>query len=546
MQRDTEDSKPGQAQVRTRRWNVSLVWIVPIVALAIGASLIVRSWMEKGPVIEISFRTGDGLVAHKTQVKYRAVVIGEVDTVELAPDKRGVIATVKLDKAAESFASEGAQFWVVRPRVGAGGISGVDTLLSGSFIGADAGESTRPARHFTGLEAPPPVTYGEKGKRFMLHADDLGSLDIGSTVYYRKIPVGQVITYNLRQDGKGVDIGVFIEAPNDAFVTANSRFWNASGIDLDLGANGLKVNTESLSSILMGGLAFGVPEGAPADDALAKDEQGFELFADRDTALAPPAGIAQKLRMRFDQSMRGLAVGAPVEFMGVAFGKVTSVKLDYDPKTLSFPVMVEAVVYPQRLGPVRDRMLAISNTQAGDEEAAANLIAAFVKHGLRAQARSGNLLTGQLFVSLDFYPDAKPVQFDVAARPFVIPTVPGSLDKLQEQLQEVVERIRKLPLERIANNLDGNLSELQKSLKQFNGQTLPNVTRTLDEVSATLKTANAALGENSPQREKLSDTLDELDRMSRSLRDLSDYLGRHPESLIRGRPKNADADNLRP
>ncbi|MNM75327.1 Paraquat-inducible protein B [compost metagenome] len=546
MEQDsTKQAAPGQAQVRTRRWNVSLVWIVPILALLIGASLVVRNWMQQGPTIEISFKTGEGLVAHKTQVKYRSVVIGEVEGVELAADKKSVTAVVKLNKEAESFATEGAQYWVVKPRIGAGGVTGVDTLLSGNFIGADAGESKVPARRFTGLEAPPAITYGEKGKSFVLQADDLGSLDIGSPIYYRKIPVGEVVSYALRSDGEGVDIGIFVESPNDAFVTQDTRFWNASGIDFDVGANGVKVNTESLSSILVGGLAFGAPERSRSS-APAVEKQVFELFADRDAALAPPTGKKHYLRLRFDQSMRGLAVGAPVEFMGVDFGKVTAVRLDYDEKKQIFPVLVDAVIYPQRLGPVHRKMLAARKDAADDEAGISMLIGSFVEHGLRAQARSGNLLTGQLYISLDFHPDAPKVVFDSSARPIPIPTVPSSLEHLQEQLQRVVERIGKLPMERIANNLDGNLRELQSSLKQFNTQTLPSVNRTLGEVRNTLVTANSALAEDSPQREKLSDTLDELERMSRSLRDLSDYLGRHPESLIRGRPKAADADNLQP
>lgn len=533
----------GQAHIHTRRWNVSLVWIVPIIALLIGASLVVRNWLQEGPVITLSFKTGEGLVAHKTPVKYRSVVIGEVISVELAKDKKSVVAKVQLSKEAESFATEGAQFWVVRPRIGAGGVSGVDTLLSGNFIGADAGQSSKSNKVFIGLESPPPITYGEKGKRFILHAKDLGSLDIGSSIYFRKIPVGQVISYALQPDGKGVDIGIFIQAPNDAFVTRQTRFWNASGIDVDLGANGLKVNTESLSSILVGGLVFGDPESAQQAE-LAQDQQAFELYDDRDSALAPPTGRLQYLRLRFDQSMRGLAIGAPVEFMGVEFGKVTSVELDFDEQKQSFPVMVDAVVYPERLGPVYTKMFTELKRPPGDDEAASRLIGSFVEHGLRAQARTGNLLTGQLFVSLDFYPDAPKVAFDAAQRPLRIPTVPGSLDKLQEQLQQVVARLSKLPIESIATNLDANLRELQASLKQFNSRTLPDVSRTLDEVRGMLKSAESAFAQDSPQRERMSDTLNELERMSRSLRDLSDYLGRHPESLIRGRPKAVDAANL--
>ncbi|MFJ4064263.1 intermembrane transport protein PqiB [Pseudomonas sp. NPDC089996] len=536
---------PGQAEVRTRRWNVSLVWIVPILAILVGASLVVRNWMQQGPVISISFRSGEGLVAHKTQVKYRSVVIGEVTSVDLAEDHNSVIVNVQLDNDARSFATEGARFWVVRPRIGAGGVSGVDTLFSGSFIGADAGESKTVEKTFTGLELPPPITYGEKGKRFVLSAEDLGSLDIGASVYYRKIPVGEVVSYALQDDGKGVDIGVFVQSPYDAFVTADSRFWNASGVDMQIGANGLKVDTESLSSILVGGLAFGAPDFAP-DAQPAEDQAHFQLFADREAALAPANGQGQYLQLRFDQSMRGLSVGAPVEFKGVEFGKVTSVKLDYDPVKQIFPVVVDAVIYPRRLGPVHQKMLAAFKHTEGDINGARQLIGTFVEHGLRAQARSGNLITGQMFISLDFYPDAPKVAFDMTAEPIVIPTMPGSLEKLQEQLQHFIERIGKLPLESIAGNLDGSLRDLRANLKQINGQTLPGVKATLDDMQKTLKAANATIDKDSPERERLGETLDELERMSRSLRDLTDYLGRHPESLIRGRPKAAGAQDLRP
>lgn len=546
MVQDTDkQSQPGHGEVQTRRWSVSLVWIVPIVAMLIGASLVVRSWMQEGPVISISFHTGEGLVPHKTQVKYRSVVIGEVTSVELAPDRKSVITKVQLSKEAESFARRGAQFWVVRPRIGIGGVSGVDTLLSGNFIGADSGDSKVSEKSFIGLESPPPITYGEKGKRFMLSADDLGSLDIGSSIYYRKIPVGQVVSYALKADGKGVDIGVFVNAPYDVFVTQNTRFWNASGVDVAVDANGLRVNTESMSSILVGGLAFGSPPHA-ADAAPAADQQAFQLFGDRDTALAPPSGKPVYLSLRFDQTTRGLSLGAPVEFMGVEFGKVTSVQLDYDPAKQSFPFMVEAVVYPKRLGPIHQKMLQIFHHTPEDEAGTRDLVRTFIERGLRAQARSGNLITGQKYISLDFYPDAPRVAFNDTAQPFSIPTIPSNLERLQEQLQQVVERISKLPLERIANNLDGNLRELQNSLKQFNTQTLPSVTSTLAEVRQTLQSANSALATDSPQREQLSETLDDLDRTSRSLRDLSDYLSRHPESLIRGRSRSADANDLQP
>jgi paraquat-inducible protein B len=529
---------PGQAPVKTRRFSVSLVWIVPIVAVLVGISLVVHSILQEGPTITITFKTGSGLTANKTEVKYRNVVIGQVTDVELSNDQKSVNATVKLAKQAESFTREDSQFWVVRPRIGAGGVSGIDTLLSGDYIGADIGQSNARAKNFTGLENPPPITYGEPGKRFMLHTEDLGSLDIGSPIYYRKIPVGQVVAYALDTDGKGVNIEVFIHAPNDAYVTKNTRFWNASGIDVNVGANGFSVKTESLSSILVGGIAFRAPEYSPNDE-LAGEDKTFELFEDQQTALAPPNGKGQYLALRFDQALRGLKVGAPVEFLGVEFGKVVAVNLDFDAKKRSFPINVGIVIYPQRLGQAHIKMLEALKHDPNDEAAGVRLMGTFIENGLRAQARSGNLLTGQLYIALDFYPKAEKVVFDPNARPVMIPTVPGSLEQLQEKLEAMVNKINSLPVERIASNLDSNLIELRKGLAQFNAKTLPGVQTTLADVSKTLQSASSTLAEDSPQREQLTQTLDELGRMSRSLRELSDYLGRHPESLIRGRPNNA-------
>ncbi|MCU0091325.1 MlaD family protein [Pseudomonas koreensis] len=529
---------PGQAPVKTRRFSISLVWIVPIIAVLVGISLVVHNLMQEGPSIVVTFKTGSGLTANKTEVKYRNVVIGQVTDVELSDDQKSVNATIKLAKQAETFTREDSQFWVVRPRIGAGGVSGIDTLLSGDYIGADIGQSNSRAKHFKGLENPPPITYGEPGKRFNLHASDLGSLDIGSPVYYRKIPVGQVVAYALDADGKGVNIEVFIHAPNDAYVTENTRFWNASGIDVNVGANGFAVKTESLSTLLVGGIAFRAPEYSP-NDVAAAEERTYDLFEDQQTALAPPNGKAQYLSLRFDQALRGLKVDAPVEFLGMEIGRVVSVNLDFDAKKRSFPLNVGIVIYPARLGQAHVKMLKVLNHNPEDEAAAVRLIGTFIDNGLRAQARSGNLLTGQLYIALDFYPKAEKVAFDPTARPISIPTIPGSLEQLQEKLEAMIDKLNKLPVERIAGNLDSNLVELRKGLTQFNAKTLPGVQNTLADVSKTLQSASSTLAEDSPQREQLTQTLDELGRMSRSLRELSDYLGRHPESLIRGRPDNA-------
>lgn len=530
---------PGSPAVKRRRFNVSLVWLVPIVAALVGLSMVVHNARNAGPQITVSFLTAEGLEANKTQVKYKNVVIGKVTAIALADDRSHVQASIELDASAKSFASRDARFWVVRPRIGANGISGVDTLLSGAFIGADAGESSKARKDFVGLETPPAITYGEKGKRFTLRTDNLGSLDIGSSVYYRRIPVGQVVAYRLSEDGKGVDVEIFVHAPNDRFVTRDTRFWNASGIDVSLAADGLKVNTESVSSILAGGIAFVEPKYSPNPE-VAAENTAFSLFDDQQSAMAPADGQPRYIRMRFDQPLRGLVVNAPVEFHGVNLGRVVSVDLDYDEVKKTFPTIIGAVIYPTRLGKAHAKML--ERGGADDETRASQLMAELVARGLRAQARTGNLITGQLYIALDFDPKAKPVQFDLAARPVEIPTVPGSLDKLQEQLQAVVDKISKLPIEQIASNLNGSLGEMQKTLKQVNGQVLPQLRDTLEQTRKTVATANDSFAEDSPQRQQLGQAMDEVQRTARSVRVLTDFLGRHPEALIRGRLKDNHPD----
>ncbi|WP_312270879.1 MlaD family protein [Pseudomonas sp.] len=527
---------PGTPQIRKRRFSISLVWLVPIVAALVGLSMVVNSWLRAGPQVNVSFQTAEGLEANKTQVKYKNVVIGTVTRIALSEDRTHVTATIDLDKSAEPFTREDTQYWVVRPRIGANGVSGVDTLLSGPFIGADAGRSDVTKKDFVGLENPPPVTYGQRGKRFTLHTDDLGSLDIGSPVYYRRIQVGQVISYNLTEDGKGVDVQVFVNSPNDAFVTDDTRFWNASGIDVSVDASGLKVNTQTIPSILAGGIAFREPNYSP-DAKPAPEHYKFTLYNDQQTALAPPSGEPRFIRLRFNQSLRGLAVNAPVEFLGVNIGRVVSVDLDYDPKTQRFPTTVGAVVYPQRLGSAHDKL--VKQIGGESEEQSAQLIKRLVEQGLRAQARTGNLLTGQLYIALDFDPKAAKVSFNPNSRPLEIPTVPGGFDKLQEQLQAMVDKISKLPIDSIANNLNGSLNELQKTMKQVNGDVLPQMRGTLEELQNTLKTANETLDEDSPARQQVNQAMDEVQRTARSVRVLTDYLSRHPESLIRGRTEEA-------
>ncbi len=549
----TDETKPSigddlpEPVVRRRRVNASLIWLVPVIAALVGLSLVINAWMQRGPDITISFQTAEGLEPGKTVVKYKDVVIGKVTTIRLAPDHHRVIVKVDLEKSVSDIAVSDTRFWVVRPRIGLGGVSGIDTLLSGSFIGVDVGDSKQPQFDFTGLENPPSVTHDAQGKSFILHSGDLGSLDIGSPIYFRRLQVGRVASYRLNDDGKGVTVQVFVESPYDKFVTTDSRFWNASGVDVSLGADGLKLNTQSLATVLAGGVSFLDAPGPHPSTTPASENATFTLFDTQANAMAPPDGEPHYIRMRFDQPLRGLAVNAPVEFLGVNIGNVVSIRMDYDEKTGNFPIYVGAVVYPDRLGRAHEKLVALAKSK-GDNDDLSHMMGTLVEHGLRAQAKVGNLLTGQLFISLDFLKKAPKASYDPNTRPLEIPTAPGNFDKLQEQLAEIVDKIQKIPFDSIGNNLNDSLAELNKTLKQVNGQVLPEFQKTLKGANQTLGTANNALSSDSPLQQSLSSTLEELQRMARSLRALTDYLSAQPSALVRGRgadtpPPKTDSSN---
>ena len=543
---------PGNPSVTApHKWRVSLIWLVPALAALIGISMLIHAWTSAGPRITISFRSAAGLEAGKTQLKYKEVTVGLVKAITLSKDGSQVLAHVDIDKSAAGLALKDSRFWVVRPRIGASGVSGVDTLLSGAYIGVDKGQSTETAHEFTGLETPPTVIGDMPGTSFVLRTSDLGSLDVGSPIYYRRIPVGRVASYQLSDDGRSVNMQVFVDAPYDKFVTPDTRFWNASGIDVSIGADGLKMQTQSVATILSGGIAFGNSPLSSAQPA-PKDTQ-FSLAKDQQSALAPPDGPSQFIRLRFEQSLRGLSVGAPVQFIGMDLGRVLFIKPDYDASKERFPTVVGIEIYPERLGDVLSKL---PKTEGNDEDNAAQLMARMVEQGLRAQARSANLLTGQLYIALDFIPKTPKVAFDPKARPLTLPTVNGSFDQLQEQMASIVSKIDRIPLDSIGRNLDSSIANLNKTLAQVNGQVLPQTTQTLQEaqkaigsaqqtfvgVQQTLGDVQSLIAADAPLQQDLGETLVEVRRTARSLRTLTDLLGRHPESVIRGRPADATTE----
>ena len=528
---DLRDELPTPRVLRRRRLP-SLTWLVPLTAVVIGATLVVNAWRTAGPRITISFQTAQGLEVGKTLVKYRNVTVGHVTGIALSTDRNRVLVSADLLSSARDLLTADARFWVVRPRIGIGWASGLETLISGSYIAVEAGDAKLRQAEFVGLENPPPATHGLLGKSLVLHAKDVGSLALDAPVYFRRFEVGHVIDRELEDGGHGARVVVFIDAPYDRLVTRATRFWNASGVDLTLGADGMKLRTQSLASVLAGGVAF---ETAPTAQDVGEVRSGaqFTLFDDQAAAMAPPDGDPRYVRMRFAQSLRGLSVGAPVDFVGVNIGQVFSLDLDYDAKHKSFPVIVTALIYPRRMGKAYE-VLEQSGT-ATSEDKMARLVGQLVARGLRAQPRTGNLLTGQLYIALDFIPGSRPARFDVDARPLEIPTVSGSVEELQQKLASIVDKIDRIPITQIGRHLDADLVDLDGALGELRTEVLPAGTTAFQSLHTTLGSVDHALADDAPWRDNIDQTLVEARSTLRSVRSLTDYLDRHPEALLRGR-----------
>jgi paraquat-inducible protein B len=512
--------------VPKKRTRLSLVWFIPIVAAIVGAWVAVTRVLSEGPKITIVFRSAEGLEAGKTKIHYNGVDIGTVTAIRLSEDHQRVITTAQMAPKTQSFLVEDTKFWVVRPRISGANITGLGTLISGAYIGVEIGSSKEPKSDFVALETPPVITGENPGRFFILKTPDLGSLDTGTPIYFRRLQVGQVASYELDQDGKNLTVKVFVRAPYDQYVNPDTRFWHASGIDVSLSASGITVQTQSVLSILIGGVAF---ETAATDPVLPPAEENtvFTLFSNRAEAFNPPPRNPQTYQLIFKDSVRGLAPGAPVEFRGIPVGEVADVRAQVDLKTFEFSVPVIIHVDAQRLG------VKIMDLKPGEnfEAMRRKMIDSLVSHGVRAQLKTGNLLTGAVYVSLDFFPGAPPATVDWSQKPVQLPTIPGQLEATEATVENIIKKLDKVPLQEIGDNLRKAIADLDLTIVSARG--------TLVSAQGTLDNTSNLTGPNSVQIQQLDDTLREVSRAARSLRVLADYLERHPEALIRGKTGEA-------
>lgn len=509
------ESSPATARVE-RRARVSPIWLVPVIAVGIGVWMLVQSYLNQGPLVEIEFASAEGLVAGETKVRMLAVELGTVTDVRLNDDFDGVRVLARLDPGATELLHVDSKFWVVRPRIGTSGISGLSTLLSGAYIELAPGTGTRGARSFVGLDEVPLTPPDTPGLAIELVSDDAASLSVGSPVLYRGCRVGRIEGARLDVATGESRYNVFIDAPYSDLVNTATRFWNASGIAISAGAGGFDVRTESLESLFTGGVSFALPEGSLPGQAAEPGAQ-YRLFSDYESLVRNPHLWSIDYLLLFDSSVRGLQGGAPVEYRGLQVGSVVDVAFDYDGATdylgqeanSAIPVLIR--IEPGWLG--EDSEFAVLELR--------ETLAKGVEEQLRASLAVGNLLTGGLYVSLDYFPDAKPATVTQLAGFDVLPTVASGLDQIEQKVAGLLSKLQDLPL---ADTLDGangamreaaaaldrvqqSLSTLDELLVSVNDSALPsNLTTVLHEARSAL----ASLGPGSQLQTELTQSLRKL------------------------------------
>jgi paraquat-inducible protein B len=522
------DSYDATDVTLNKKTELPLIWFLPVLALLVSGWLIYKSISEKGPIITIRFPTAEGLEVDKTRIRYLDVEVGKVTAININDDMKTIMVTAQMNSGAESYLKKHTRFWVVRPQVSLGGVSGLGTLISGAYIEIKPGNGPR-EWDFIGLTTPPLIKSNVEGKQFILETSDLGSMRPGTPIHFHGINVGEVLTHELSKDADAIRLTIFIHAPYDQFVRKSTRFWVDSGIDLSAGADGFKVRTGPLISLLSGGIAF----RADADDTI-KDIQPentmFQLYETYEQSRQIVYKNTLRYVMYFNGSVRGLTEGAPVQLRGIPVGSVTDISLEFDKKTaeLRIPVMVE-------LEP--ERIKEINNQPNVDRK---EIMSQLIKKGLRAQLQTGSLLTGQLLVDLDFHPKSKIVLTDNDSIYPEFPTTTRSLDQFTHSAQIIMDKLAKLPLENLSAEIDQTLKSLQgtstaatKMLKTAQG-TLNNADKTMSSAQQVL----TSMEPGSTTHYELDKLLQELTRAASSVKQLTDYLEQHPEALLRGKKED--------
>jgi paraquat-inducible protein B len=544
------DREPAIPQAQQRRRWFSWVWVVPLLAVAVVAGLAIRAFADRGPLITISFTDAEGVEAGDTKIRHKDVILGTGESLYLNSEMSRVFVRARMRRSVTDHLTSDARFWIVRPRVGIGGISGLSTLVSGSYIEMYPGSSNSPAqRSFVGLEDPPALTPDVPGRSFTLHTNDLGSLAAGSPLNYRGIPVGEVEGYQLDASGKQINVYAFVRSPFEKYVTSQSRFWNSGGIDLAVGVQGLRFRASSWQQLISGGVSFDTPDTA-LDATESPAGTAFRLYESQYDAQHDPHGATLRYRVSFPGGVGEIGPGTSVQLQGADIGQITESHLQYDDESQSIITRAIVQIDPSDIEIVHRRSGREPDTGADPVRALGARIEKLVAKGLRAHLVSANFLTSSKVVSLDIVPEAPPAHIRQVDGMAELPsTATTDLATILASVQSVLKHVDKATagpaLGHAISELDRTLTHLDQVTGEIEPQIKPimqSLRDTAEAAQRTLQSANNVLGTSAASGADLPRLIRELTDSARSLRDLADYLGRHPESLLRGRKGDVRGD----
>lgn len=542
-------SQPLIPPTRNSR-KLSLVWVVPIVAVLLGGWLVFRHIQSRGPLITVHFKTAEGIEAGKTELRSRSVRVGLVESVSLADDLKGVVVQIRIDPGSEDLVRADSRFWVVRARVSGANIIGLGTIMSGAYVELEPGTAANEGHDFAGLEEPPVTPNGVPGLRLDLFASDSVQARVGSPVYFEGNQVGKIERRRFNPETKDVELRAFISERYEELVTDGVVFWSDSGVEVTVGADGFKLDLPSLEALVVGGITFGTIEGLDVGEPV-NDEFQFMLFASEAKAREKVFVSGGDFLLLFDQSVRGLSIGAKVEFRGLPVGRVADIAFEVEGGDMSrrIPVRIEL-----------NKSLADKNLPRSLRGSDPERIALAVSEGLRGSLRPSNLLTGQLFVDLDFYKDAEPVVVEEAGGFTVLPTTESGLGRLEEQVAALLAKLEQLPLaesmakldeaveqgartlaaaETAFNSSEGALAEARDALNAVRGLLeSPEVARLPEELRETLVALRGSLQGVGPESSVYGDlrrTMDELRGAARSIERVATTIEEKPNSLVFGK-----------
>ncbi len=568
----TEGNNSGsyeQPVIKSGYAGLFAIWLIPLLALVIAGWLVFKSVYDKGPEISITLPSAKGMEAGKTPLKYRDVVIGVVDRIIIPDERDQVDVVVSVNKEARKYLTDTARFWVVAPAIGLEGISGLDTLLSGSYLEIDPGSGGESAYEFEGLENPPVITSTVPGREYLLRTGSLGNIQRGSPVIYRGLQVGKVLGHRLAMNNQSIEIIAFVEDPYTNLVTTKTRFWDAGAVNVRVSTSGVDIGASSFSALLSGAIEFAsLRSDGPA--GVAENGQEFYLFTGR--SAMEEARYTQRVPfvLYFDGSVSGLEVGAPVEFKGIQIGTVRDISLQLEHNSGEYAIPVVINIEPQRIRVKADP--SVPNNPASSQNARRKALESLIKRGLRARLKSNNFLTGQLIVDLDLFPEREARYYAEGSDIPEIPTLPTELEEITTSLTKLIEKVEKMPIDRLSISLTETAEGLQEiisegqiteTIKEFRGvaksvtniigkvdketlprineavddgrKTLAEIDKTLNNASILFKTADNTLADGSPLKYDLSIMLRELAAASRSVRNLAEFLERNPSSLLSGK-----------